>query len=241
MTGLILYPLGAVLALLLSAWAWERAAPGEDAPNARQRHAIFFGCVVGAALGAKLGFVFAEGLGGSVRALLQGKTVTGALLGAYAGVELAKSHVGYHTPTGDRFALLAPLSLSIGRVGCWAQGCCLGLPLPAAAWTLTDAHGIARWPAVPLELGFNLAFLAWVAVILQRRGERRSRLWGQLFHVYLMAYGAFRFAHEFLRETPRWFGSISGYHVLSLLIFALGAVGFARRDRLVEYTPLRAN
>lgn len=111
--------------------------------------------------------------------------MTGALLGAYAGVELAKRHVGYSQATGDHFAQLAPLSLAIARLGCWAQGCCLGVPLPAAPWTLTDAHGVARWPAVPGEFAFNCAFLLWVALVLRRR-RPGSQLQGQLFHVYLM-------------------------------------------------------
>jgi phosphatidylglycerol---prolipoprotein diacylglyceryl transferase len=242
MLGLFLYPLGAVLGLLLSAWGWERASSAETAPNAQQRHAIFFGCVVGAVLGAKLGYWIAEGLTvlhdpaldwrTRILALVQGKTVTGALLGAYAGVELAKRRVRYALPTGDRFALLAPLSLAIARLGCWAQGCCLGVPLPAAAWTMRDALGVPRWPAVPLEFGFNLMFLGWVAWMLARRtaGERApATLQGQLFHVYLMAYGLFRFAHEFMRETPRWFGPFSGYHVLALALIALGVSGFVRR------------
>lgn len=61
MLGLLLYPLAALLGLLLSAWAWERASFGSHAPTTRQRFAIFLGCIAGAALGAKLGFVIAEG------------------------------------------------------------------------------------------------------------------------------------------------------------------------------------
>lgn len=242
MAGLILYPLGAALGLLLSAWSWERAVDQGQQPTTPQKHAIFLGCLLGMALGAKLGFVLAEGYGimhdprlsWSLRgqALLHGKTVTGALLGAYAGVELAKRRVGYRFPTGDRFALLAPLSLTIGRLGCLAQGCCLGRPLPAAPWTLTDSQGVARWPAVPLEFAFNLVFLVWVGLVLRRRkSATRERLYGQLFHVYLITYGAFRFGHEFLRDTPRLLGPLSGYHALAIAIFMLGAVGFAVRAR----------
>lgn len=238
MAGLIIYPLGAVLGLLLSAWAWERAASNAAAPTPTQRHAIFLGCLAGMVIGAKLGFLFAEGASiiaddavtWSTRALAlaQGKTVAGGLLGAYAGVEIAKRRVGYTLPTGDRFAVLAPLSLAIARIGCWVQGCCLGVPLTAAAWTVRDVQGVARWPAVPLEFAFNLAFLAWVCWWIARRP---AALRGQLFHVYLMAYGVFRFAHEFMRATPRWIGPWSGYHLLALAVFSLGFVGFVLRAR----------
>ena len=77
--------------------------------------------------------------------------------------------------------------------------------------------------------------LAWVWWRIARRAAhpaRQDALRGQLFHVYLMAYGAFRFAHEFMRDTPRWMGPWSGYHVLALAVAALGALSFARRANL---------
>jgi prolipoprotein diacylglyceryltransferase len=52
---------------------------------------------------------------------------------------------------------------------------------------------------------------------------------GQRFNIYLMAYGAFRFAHEFARDDARWFGAFGGYHVVSLAIIAVGAWMYARR------------
>jgi len=44
----------------------------------------------------------------------------------------------------------------------------------------------------------------------------------QLFHVYLVTYGAFRFAHEFMRDTPRLWGPFSGYQLFALATLALG-------------------
>ncbi len=54
---------------------------------------------------------------------------------------------------------------------------------------------------------------------------------GQHFHLYLIAYGLFRFAHEFFRETPRILGPITGYQLAALAIVGLGAVGFVVRQR----------
>ena len=247
MPGLVLYPLAALAGLLVSAWAWERMPRTAAGPDRGQRNTVYFGCLVGAAIGAKLGYLLAEGwlfafdsrltLSQRAELLFQGKTITGALLGAYAGVELAKKRVGYEHPTGDSFALIAPISIALSRLGCWAQGCCPGKAWPAAFYTLRDTQGIERWPAVPLEFAFNVAFAGWVAWCLRQRqhATTRSRLQGQLFHVYLMVYGAFRFAHEFVRETPRWSGALSGYHGLAVALCALGALGFVRRDRDREW------
>jgi phosphatidylglycerol:prolipoprotein diacylglycerol transferase len=44
-----------------------------------------------------------------------------------------------------------------------------------------------------------------------------------------MAYGVFRFGHEFLRDTPVILGPFSGYQIAALAIFILGAAGFIRR------------
>ena len=44
-----------------------------------------------------------------------------------------------------------------------------------------------------------------------------------------MGYGAFRFAHEFLRSTPRIAGSLSGYQIAALACIALGLWRFVKR------------
>jgi phosphatidylglycerol:prolipoprotein diacylglycerol transferase len=59
--------------------------------------------------------------------------------------------------------------------------------------------------------------------------RRRRILSGQHFHIYLMAYGAFRFAHEFWRDTPQILGPLSGYQVAALALLVLGAVRFFQR------------
>jgi len=61
--------------------------------------------------------------------------------------------------------------------------------------------------------------------------RRKHLLTGQHFHLYLISYGIFRFAHEFMRDTPRVFGGLSGYQIASLAVVALGMIGFERRRR----------
>jgi prolipoprotein diacylglyceryltransferase len=89
---------------------------------------------------------------------------------------------------------------------------------------LKDVDGVARWPAVPVELGFNV--FAFVIFLFLRR---RKILPGQHFHLYLAGYGAFRFAHEFVRATPRILGPFSGYHFAALAVGLFGAFCFWRR------------
>jgi phosphatidylglycerol:prolipoprotein diacylglycerol transferase len=234
-----LYPLLVLGGILLSAVAWIILLRRDQKSADRRLTLVYLACLVGAILGAKVVYFLAEGWlpreapaassTDLLRRLLAGKTVLGALLGGYLSVEITKKLAGYPGATGDFFAVIAPLGLTVGRVGCWIHGCCLGKTISPAWYTLTDAAGLARWPAVPVEIAFNALFLAFAACSVVTREWR-----GQLFHLYLISYGLFRFAHEFLRETPRIFGSLSGYHIASLLVFLLGAVRFRQRRAAME-------
>ena len=89
---------------------------------------------------------------------------------------------------------------------------------------MTDSSNAARWPSVPVEILFNLMM---IAVLLPLR--RAGALPGQHFHIYLIAYGGFRFLHEFLREEPKVWGPITGYQIAALAVTVMGVVSFVRR------------
>ena len=57
------------------------------------------------------------------------------------------------------------------------------------------------------------------------------RLPGQHFHLYLIAYGLFRFMHEFMRDTPRLLGMLSGYQIATVAVIVLGVYRFVERAR----------
>lgn len=190
---------------------------------------IYVAALAGAFLGAKLVYLAAEGWlhwhdADRWMILATGKSITGALLGGYIGVEISKSLLRYTAPTGDWFAIIVPVGIMFGRVGCFLNGCCLGHACEPAWYTMNDTHGVARWPAVPVEFAFNALMLG---VILLLRWRKVAP--GQLFHSYLVAYGTFRFFHEFLRDTPQIVGTFSGYQFAALGVAALGAIGFVRR------------
>jgi phosphatidylglycerol:prolipoprotein diacylglycerol transferase len=193
---------------------------------------IYVAVLVAAFVGAKLVYLGAEGWlhwhdANRWVILATGKSITGALLGGYLGVEIAKRLLNYNGVTGDWFAIIVPVGIMLGRIGCMINGCCLGKVCEANWFTVNDANGIPRWPASQVEFLFNALMLG---VILLLRWGRIAP--GQLFHIYLMAYGIFRFFHEFLRDTPQIIGPVSGYQIAALGIFVLGAAGYARRRQL---------
>jgi phosphatidylglycerol:prolipoprotein diacylglycerol transferase len=211
--------------IALSALVWSRAGARGGAPQGRLT-LVYFGGLLGALVGAQLAFLLADGWfhRGDWLALLSGRSITGGLLGGYAGVEVAKKLTGYSRATGDVFCVLVPMCLALGRVGCITAGCCPGVPVAPAWWAELDDQGLARWPAAATELAFNAAFLLW-ALAAGRWGWQR----GNRFHVYMIAYGLFRFVHQFLRDDHHWLGALGGYHLLALAIVALGAWRYAQR------------
>lgn len=214
-----------VAAIAVSAIYWSRRSKGEPSLLL-----VYIGALGGAFIGAKLAYVFAEiwfdwGRPDFWLRLATGKSVLGGLLGGYAGVEIMKRLVLHDKSTGDAFAVILPVGLMLGRVGCWLQGCCLGKPVPDGfSLTLRDRAGETRWPAVPVEMAFLLVMLVLI-LFWSWQGKFRDRL----FFIFLTAYGLFRFLHEWMRDTPKWGGVISGYQIIALAMAALGAVMFIRR------------
>ncbi len=215
--------------IMVSIVFWSRLARRDE-----RLVLIYISALVSAFLGAKLVYFASEGWlywhdPNRWVILATGKSITGAFLGGFAGVIIAKRLLGYTTATGDWFAVIVPIGVMLGRIGCYLNGCCLGRVCQPSWYTIADVHGVQRWPAVPVEFLFNAIMLA---VILLLRWGRIAP--GQLFHIYLIAYGLFRFFHEFLRDTPAIVGPLSGYQFAALAVAAVGVIGYIQRKNEFE-------
>lgn len=204
--------------ILIGALFWYRRAKGNP-----DLLIIYIGALCGAFMGAKLAYLIAEGWMDVGKPYLwlrwaTGKSVLGGLIGGYAGVEWTKHLVGHKQSTGDAFALIMPVGLFLGRIGCLTHGCCQGR---------LGSTGL-RWPAPQVEAGFQVVMLI-VILLLYRRSMLRDRL----FFVYLLYYGLFRFAHEFMRDTPKLWLSLSGYQGIALVLAALGFIMLRRRNHFM--------
>lgn len=187
--------------------------------------------LAGAIVGAKIAALMGDRLwpvvplDGPGDLLTTGRSIVGGLLGGFFTAEAAKPLLGYTQPPNDRFAALLPFSLAIGRLGCFFTGCCLGAA--HGGWpAVRYADGIARHPAQLYEAAFQVA--AGIALVAC---ARRRILPGRLFALYLVAYGAFRFGVEFVRDTPRVLDGYSVYQALCVVMVATGAVTLALRSR----------
>lgn len=119
-----------------------------------------------------------------------------------------------------------------GRLGCFAAGCCYGMPthLP---WGVTYFNsqalaplGIALHPAQLYEAAGNLALF-----FVLDRYDRRRHPEGYTFALYLMLYGIIRFSVEFLRGDDRggFVTGLSPSQVTSLIAIVIAGVIFSWR------------
>ncbi|MSR58643.1 MAG: diacylglyceryl transferase [Planctomycetaceae bacterium] len=208
-----------MLAAIVAAVVLQRRTPHTLDISARQRAGIALGAFCGAMLGAKLPFVFAdwEGLLSGRAWFDNGKTIMFGMVGGYFGVELAKAIVGVRMKTGDSFAVPVAVAVAIGRIACFAAGCCFGreTTLP---WGVDFGDGLRRHPTQLYETAFHLA-AAGVLAALQRRGMFR----GQLIKLYFLSYFVYRFASEFIRPEPRLWLDLTGYQWAALAFIPLFA------------------
>jgi len=179
--------------------------------------------LVAAVVGAKFAVVLGDALWplqpfNDWYALLgSGRSIVGALLFGFLAAEAAKPLLHYDIPPNDRFAVILPFSIGVGRIGCLIVGCCRGVPWDGP-WAITYSDGIPRHPAPVYEMVFNIA-MGFLLLALCRR----QILFGRLFALYLMSYGAFRFAIEFVRETAKPYDGLSAYQLLCVVMFVAGA------------------
>ena len=142
--------------------------------------------------------------------------------------------------TCDIFAPGIAIGHAIGRLGCFAAGCCYGKPtnLPwAVTFTNPLANQIVGTPlGIPLQPTqnyefllemANFAFLWWLL--------KRKRFEGQVIGAYLFIYGFGRFFFEFLRDDPDrgsvFGGALSVVQVIAIFMVIAGGVLWMRGFR----------
>jgi phosphatidylglycerol:prolipoprotein diacylglycerol transferase len=141
--------------------------------------------------------------------------------------------------TADVFAPAIALGHGIGRLGCFAAGCCWGVPCDrpwAVTFTSPAANHLVGVPlGVPLHPTQLYEALAEFAIFgLLYRRIARPRPAGSIIALYLMLYSAVRFTVEFYRYHEQgnlWGGPIDTSQWISIALFALGAAYFVRNRK----------
>src|SRR5581483_9408248 len=111
--------------ILLSLFLWSRATKQDE-----RLMFTFAAALISAFAGAKLVYLAAEGWlhwqdPDRLMHLATGKSVLGGLLGGYAGARIAQRLLP-QANHDDWFAVIAPIAIVLGRIGCVWHGCCPG-------------------------------------------------------------------------------------------------------------------
>lgn len=166
----------------------------------------------------------------------------GLIGGALVAWWYARRHDLPGWQTADVLAPGVVLGQAIGRLGCFAAGCCWGkvCTLPWAV-TFTDVYA-ARQVGTPMDTPLHpsqlyeslaafliFAFLLWLA---PRKGFH-----GQVALTYVALYSAVRFGLEFLRGDPdrgSWLGGVVSTSQAIAVLLLLGAAVLLPRVRRTQ-------
>ena len=142
----------------------------------------------------------------------------------------------------------APLALghAIGRIGCFAAGCCFGKPT-TLPWAVTFTSDIAaRISGTPLNTPLHPtqlyeAALEFANFLFLYFFGRRWRFPGQSTGAYLALYGVERGLLEFIRDDPGrtllFNGAVSLMQIVSLGMICLGLFLWSRGIRDAKTAP----
>lgn len=212
-----LYTYGLLVAtgVLLGLWLARRQA-GRAGLDPERVWNLGIYMVLAALLGAKLWLVVADWsyyLGHprdifTFGTLLSGGTYYGGFLTALAVAALyARRFRLRFLPLADIYAAPLALGHAIGRLGCFAAGCCYGKPT-SLPWGVTFSSPYANAlvgtpldvPLHPTQLYEAAAeFLTFALLVIL---GRRQRFVGELFAAYAVLYGVTRGTIEFFRGDP---------------------------------------
>jgi phosphatidylglycerol---prolipoprotein diacylglyceryl transferase len=186
---------------------------------------------------------------GALSALRVGGVFYGGLLAAIAAaVWYMRRH---HLPlwaTCDAFAPGIAVGHVVGRLGCFAAGCCYGRPT-GLPWGVTfHDHFAASYVGTPVGVPlhptqlYESAAEAIILLVLLATERREPRFAGRTFWLYLALYAVSRFVIEFFRGDER--GALFGFstsQVISLAILPCSLAALALLSRATHGRPAPAH
>ena len=142
--------------------------------------------------------------------------------------------------TCDAFAPGIALGHAIGRVGCFAAGCCYGKPT-SLPWGVVFTNPLAKEiSGTPLGVHIhptqlyesvveliNFFLLYWLI--------RHKKFHGQVIGAYMFLYGFARYFIEFVRDDPERgsvFGIMTGTQLISLMLVVAGGLIWFYKGRV---------
>ncbi|WP_452228555.1 prolipoprotein diacylglyceryl transferase [Lacinutrix sp. MEBiC02404] len=125
-------------------------------------------------------------------------------------------------PMLDIFAITTTIVHAIGRLGCFAAGCCYGAPTESNIGLIfPTTHGISVHPTQLYEVTLLVAIMLFLMVI-----KKNKQFNGQIFLIYLMLYAFGRGILELFRGDNRGYiidNILSHSQFIGLCLIAIAA------------------
>jgi phosphatidylglycerol:prolipoprotein diacylglycerol transferase len=253
-----LHTYGVLVALAFLAGLWMAGRLGKEAGlNVEAVTNLGIYCAIAAIVGAKLMMFLVDlpyylrhpGEFFSFSTLQAGGVFYGGLLGALAigWWYMRKTRLPAWT-TADVFAPAIALGHGIGRLGCFAAGCCWGVACDrpwAVTFTSPTAHELVgvplNQPLHPTQLYEAFAEFLIFGILYWR--IRRPHARGAIIGLYLLLYSTVRFLVEFFRNHEQgnlWGTPLDASQWISIGLFLLGAFWLWGRAPGTNSVPARA-
>jgi phosphatidylglycerol:prolipoprotein diacylglycerol transferase len=178
----------------------------------------------------------------SLGTLQAGGVFSGGLIAGFAAAAwYIRKHRMPALATADAFAPGLAFGHALGRVGCFAAGCCYGKPTNHF-WGVTFTNPLANlYSQTPLNVAIeptqlfesavelaNFFILMWLL--------KRKTFDGQVVAAYFILYGVARYFLEFLRDDPGrgsvFGGVMTGTQLISIGLVVLGGLIWWLRPEL---------
>jgi phosphatidylglycerol:prolipoprotein diacylglycerol transferase len=115
----------------------------------------------------------------------------------------------------DLFAPYAALGQSIGRIGCFFNGCCYGRAIRSGAGVIFPGDSVVR---IPTQLYSSLGLVILFALLLFLRDKKKYD--GFVFFMYCCLYSLFRFFMDYFRGDELYtFYNLTLSQAISVLVF----------------------
>jgi phosphatidylglycerol:prolipoprotein diacylglycerol transferase len=128
----------------------------------------------------------------------------GLILAAMVGIGFLKKRGLEVWKIADLIAPSIVLGHSLGRIGCFLNGCCYGKEAPPP-WGIKflsqSSAGNGGHTLIPIQLYSSLGLL--ILFFILRKRQEHKRFEGEIFWLYLFLYSVLRFILEIFRGDPR--------------------------------------
>jgi phosphatidylglycerol---prolipoprotein diacylglyceryl transferase len=131
--------------------------------------------------------------------------------------------------TVDLIVPYLALGQSIGRIGCFLNGCCYGRFSTFLGVVFPDKG----YPVHPTQLYYSASFLA-IFVLLRKLEARKNLSAGKVFTAYLLLYGIVKFLIDFLRDLPVYPIGLTMTQIISICLIAFSSIFYFYLSRHEE-------